>query len=147
MSFYDPEKNHNFILSPREISFINKNIRKQNKEIRKYNETHLIPAGEEVLEEDDYISLSSYHPEYSFYKQIDDIYCLNKVYSSIEIRQYNLINKTDFTPLNSERPFKKSIKEDFIDSLYKKRYDDNGDLDVKYLFSDFKPIPKYISAK
>ena len=145
MSFYDPEKNHNFILSPREISFINKNIQKENKRIRKYNETHLIPTGEEVLEEDEYISLSCHHPDFPFYSHINDIYCLKKVYSPIDIRVYNIQNKTDFTPLNNDygRPHRKTIKEDFIDSLYKKRYDDNGKLDIKYLFSDFKPIPKY----
>jgi hypothetical protein len=111
MSFYDPEKDYNFILSPREISFINKNIRQQNNRIKKYIASTPIPFGKEVPVEDDYIPLHYTHPHYNFYSHINDIYCF-KVYSPIDIISYNTKNNTKFCPLlRNERPVRTTIKE------------------------------------
>jgi hypothetical protein len=109
MSFYDPEKNYNFVLSPREISFINKNIRKQNNLIKKRLATTVYEEGSKIPVEDEYIPLSSDHPDYPFYAHINDIYCF-KVYSPLDIVKYNIHNKTKFCPLiDAERPVRKVI--------------------------------------
>ena len=122
MSFYDPEKNHNFILSPREISFINKNIRKQNNLIKKRLSTTIYEDGSKIPVEDDYISLSSDHPDYPYYSHINDIYCF-KVYTAKEIILFNIKNKTTFCPLfGAERPLRKVVHHKRI---YPK-YDEEG---------------------
>jgi hypothetical protein len=110
MSFYDPEQNHNFILSPREISFINRNTRKQNNQIKKHNAITPTSYGKEIPIEDDYIPLSSEHPNYPFYSHINDIYCF-KIYSLKEIIAYNCLNKTRFIPLINERITRKKVIE------------------------------------
>lgn len=121
MSFYDPEKDYIFILSPREISFINKNIRKQNNQIKKYIASTPIPFGKEIPIQDEYIPLHYTHPQFNFYSHINDIYCF-KVYSPIDISSYNIKNNTDFTPLNSERRVRTTIKEVPI----RTEYDEEG---------------------
>ena len=124
MSFYDPEQNHNFLLSPREVSFINKNIRKQNNRIKKYIATTPIDFGKEIPLEDEYIPLHYTHPHYNFYSHINDIYCF-KVYSPLDIISYNNRNNTKFCPLlRYERPIRTTIKEVPI----RNNYDEKGQI-------------------
>lgn len=123
MSFHDPEKNYTLILSPREVSFINKNIKKQNSKIKKFNAVNHTPYGKEMPVEDDYITLSQLHPEYPFYNHINDLYCF-KVYSLKDMMSYNLINKTRFSPLiDADRPIQKKINE----KPYYGTYNDEGE--------------------
>jgi len=123
MSFYDPEKDYTFVLSPREISLINRNIRKDNNLVKKLRATTVYQFGSHIPVEEDYIPLSCNHPHYEFYAHIKDIYCF-KVYSPLDIVKYNIQNKTKFCPLmsGSERPFKKQVYE----KPHHPKYDEDG---------------------
>jgi hypothetical protein len=130
MSFYDPEKNYTFLLSPREISFINRNIRKDNNLVKKLRATTVYQYGKEIPVEQDYIPLNYTHPHFEFYSHINDIYCF-KVYSPLDIIKYNQQNNTQFCPLlRGERPLKKAIYE----KPHYPKYDEEGN---KILFSGF----------
>jgi len=123
MSFYDAEEDYLFLLTPQEVHFINKNIRKDNNLVKKLIATKPYDYGDEIPVEDEYIPLHYKHPHYPFYAHINDIYCF-KVYSTLDIIKYNKEHKTNFK-FNSDgsRPLRTKKKE-FPYSHSK--YDDEG---------------------
>jgi len=122
MSFYDAEEDYLFLLTPKEVNYINRNIRKDNNLVKKLIATTPYEFGDEIPVEDDYIPLHYKHPHYPFYAHINDIYCF-KVYSTLDIIKYNKEHNTNFKfNTTGERPLKKTIKE----KPYCPKYDDDG---------------------
>jgi hypothetical protein len=122
MSFYDVEKDYLFLLTPREVSFINKNIRKDNNLVKKLRATKVYDYGKEIPVEDEYVPLHYKHPLYPFYSHINDIYCF-KVYSAIDIMKYNKDNHTNFNyKTGHERPLRTTTYQ----KPYYPKYDDDG---------------------